>query len=112
MRLNMRILIVLICVITFGYQKNELNGADKKSELSTDKLLKFYKIQKNMTSKEIFAIIGRKPSYVAGSGISYDVYVISADVSVWIAWVKGKTAWAFVKTKIEGEKDAVKPLFE
>ena len=37
------------------------------------------------------------PSRHAGSGIAYDVYDLPNNTSIHIAWIKGKTAWAFIR---------------
>ncbi|PCJ56844.1 MAG: hypothetical protein COA79_17980 [Planctomycetota bacterium] len=89
-----------------GFAKNNL--PDKKidspnnsydsvtNKVSSTSLSKFKQLKKGMGHKAVYSIVG-KPSRHSGSGISYDVYDLSGDKSIWVAWQKGKASWAFIK---------------
>lgn len=89
-----------------------ITGADNKTNINnvTGKICSvdistFKKLEKNMSEQEVYSLIGL-PSRHAGFGIAYDVYDLANDTSVWIAWQKEKTAWAFIQ-KPNAEKEVI-----
>ncbi len=102
------IIIFTICISILCW--HSLPHAENKSENVTGKICLFdaavfNKLKKGMSTEEVFLLVG-KPTRHAGSGIPYDIYQLENDISVWIAWLEGKTAWAFFK-KSNGEKETI-----
>ena len=98
------IICILMCSCSPGVntQTSSINTTDKicSVDIST-----FNKLKKDMSQQEVYSIVGL-PSRHAGFGIAYDVYDLPNDTSVWIAWQKDKTAWAFIK-RPDSEKEFI-----
>lgn len=56
-----------------------------------------------MERETVVEVVG-VPTYLCGSGIAYDVYVLSDGKEVSIAYIDGKSAWAFVSGVEESER--------
>ncbi len=99
---------ITICILVLCW--NSQPYAEDKSEKVIGKICLFdasvfKELKKGMSTEEVFLLVG-EPTRHAGSGISYDVYQLENEKSVWIAWLEGKTAWAFFK-RSNGEKETI-----
>ncbi|MFH2045041.1 MAG: hypothetical protein ABIK92_07830 [Pseudomonadota bacterium] len=102
------VIIFAICIFVLCWHSQPYD--ENSSELVSGKPCSidasvFKKLKKGMSTQEVFLLVG-KPTRHAGSGIAYDVYQLNNETSVWIAWLKGKTTWAFFR-KLNGEKEMI-----
>jgi hypothetical protein len=95
----MKSYIIVIIILFLGFNSalsndrfiKNVTGKKSNFDLSTFKNLK-----KDMSFEEVYALVGW-PTRHAGFGIAYYVYELENGESVWISWLNGKTAWAFVQ---------------
>lgn len=67
----------------------------------------FRSLEPGMTRDAVRDLVG-SPTYLCGSGMVYDVYVLGDGLKVSVAYIDGRTAWAFVSG---GEKPGERVLF-
>lgn len=79
---------------TFELPDNYKNLVTSKISLTKDSIFK--ELKRGMTQKTVYRLVGI-PSRHEGSGIAYDVDDLNGNKSVWVAWLKGKAAWAFIR---------------
>ncbi len=73
-----------------------------KREVSATDFEVFESLEPGMERKAVVDLVGN-PTYLCGSGIRYDVYVLGDGKEVWIAYPYGKAAWAFLEDAEEPE---------
>ena len=77
--------------------------SDNVSETS---LAAFDDLEIDMPRETVLAKVG-EPTFLCGSGLSYDVYRLDDGVEVWIGYLEGAARWAFVTGDYESEKRAL-----
>ena len=92
-------LIILLCCNTnlIANQETDLPKAKSLEATSTNEISKFKKLKKGMSAAEVYSLVGL-PTRHSGHGIAYDVYELHNSNQVWVAWLNGKTSWAFIKS--------------
>ncbi len=96
----------MICSLIFGCVSKPAVKAipeNVTNKFCAVDIKEFEKLKKNMSKQEVYALVGF-PTRHCGSGIAYDVYEFKKDTSVWIAWLKNKTAWAFIRSSSNPKK--------
>ncbi len=63
----------------------------------------FESLEPGMARETIVDLVG-VPTYLCGSGIAYDVYVLGDGKEVSIAYIDGSSAWAFVSDDEDSER--------
>ena len=79
-----------------------IDAEQLRKDVSKNSLKSFDSLEPGMARETVLGLVGA-PTYLCGSGIAYDVYVLGDGREVWIAYSDGNSAWAFV-SDIEGSE--------
>ena len=82
-----------------------IEASELKRNISNTSLKDFERLQAGMERESVIEFVG-DPTYLCGSGIAYDVYVLHDGREIWIAYPRGTTGWTSV-TNADGTKGAV-----
>jgi hypothetical protein len=82
-----------------------IEPSELRRNVSNASLKDFERLQAGMKREIVVEAVG-DPTYLCGSGIAYDVYVLQNGREVWIAYPSGTTGWASI-TIADGTKGKI-----